>query len=188
MPNRQVQGCLKREGNLLLKMRLESQNLKPDKETPPSKWKPTNSTKGRTESQRHGNNKAYDNFLNKHFNIFKLIKEENASIAKRGVGVGYGTKIGRCKIKTTWYDKIINARNEYIYTHTYTHISSAFLMAQTVKSLPTMQETCIWSLDQKDPLLLPYGDLCLWNLTDRKSSEREKYDSQNPSPRNEVEK
>ena len=103
-------------------MRLESQNLKPDKETPPSKWKTTNSTKGRTESQRHGNNKAYDNFLNKHFNIFKLIKEENASIAKRGVGVGYGTKIGRCKIKTTWYDKIINARNEYIYIYIHTYI------------------------------------------------------------------
>lgn len=43
-------------------------------------------------------------FLNEHFNIVKLVKEENVSIAKRGVA--YGTKIGRCKIKTTWQIKL----------------------------------------------------------------------------------
>ena len=80
-------------------------------------------------------------FLKKHFNIFKLIKEENVSIAKRGRKVGCDTKIGRCKIKRTWYDKIINARNEYmcVCVCIYIHTSRAFLMAQAVKSLPTMQ-------------------------------------------------
>lgn len=38
---------------------------------------------------------------------------------QKEVGLGYGSKIGRCKLKTTWYDKIINARNEYIYVYIY---------------------------------------------------------------------
>jgi len=40
----------------------------------------------------------------------------------------------------------------YIYTHTYIYIWQASLVAQSVKNLPAMQETWVWSLGREDPL------------------------------------
>ena len=37
------------------------------------------------------------------------------------------------------------------YTHTHTHTHTATLVAQTVKSLPTVQETQVWSLSPEGP-------------------------------------
>ena len=46
--------------------------------------------------------------------------------------------------KKRWVSEIANAKN--------LPLSLASLVAQTVKNLPTMQETSVRSLDQEDPL------------------------------------
>ena len=50
-----------------------------------------------------------------------------------------------------------------IHTHTHTHIAS--LVAQTVKSLPTVPETQVWSLSREDPLekeMANYSSILAW--------------------------
>ena len=46
-------------------------------------------------------------------------------------------------------------------------IVGASLAAQTVKKLPAMQETQIWSLDQEDPLqkeMATYSSILAWKI------------------------
>ena len=40
----------------------------------------------------------------------------------------------------------------YIYTHTYIYLLAVSLVAQLVRNLPAMWETCVWSLGWEDPL------------------------------------
>ena len=47
------------------------------------------------------------------------------------------------------------------------------LMAQTVKNLPAMQETCIWSLGQEDPLekgMATHSSILAWRIPRREES------------------
>ena len=60
-------------------------------------------------------------------------------------------------------------RNIYIYMHTcmYVYIYRAFLVVQTVKNLPTMQETRVQSLGGKDPLekgTATHSDIFAWEI------------------------
>ena len=40
----------------------------------------------------------------------------------------------------------------------------AFLVAQMVKNVPMMQETCVWSLGQKDPLEEKMTTILAWKI------------------------
>ena len=58
----------------------------------------------------------------------------------------------------------------YIYIHTYVYVYQpvrASLVAQTVKNLPTMQETQLWSLSQEDSLekrMATHSSIHAWRI------------------------
>ena len=56
---------------------------------------------------------------------------------------------------------------KYIYLYTYTHTEGLSLVAQSVKRLPTMQETWVQSLSREDPLekeMAIHSSILAWEI------------------------